>query len=69
VDEAILTLEKYLDDAQLSGAAEVRVVHGKGTGALRQGIQKFLRQHKGVKSFGIAPFGEGGDGVTVVQLK
>jgi DNA mismatch repair protein MutS2 len=69
VDEAILTLEKYLDDAQLSGAAEVRLVHGKGTGALRQGIQKFLRSHRGVQSFGIAPFGEGGDGVTVVELK
>ncbi|MCE5238656.1 Smr/MutS family protein, partial [bacterium] len=69
VDEAILTLEKYLDDAQISGATEVRIVHGKGTGALRQGIQKFLRSHRGVKSFGIAPFGEGGDGVTVVELK
>jgi len=69
VDEAILTLEKYLDDAQLAGATEVRLVHGKGTGALRQGIQKFLRSHRGVKSFAIAPFAEGGDGVTVVELK
>ena len=69
VDEAILTLEKYLDDAQLAGAAQVRLVHGKGTGALRQGIQKFLRSHRGVKSFAIAPFAEGGDGVTVVELK
>jgi DNA mismatch repair protein MutS2 len=69
VDEAILTLEKYLDDAQLTGATQVRLVHGKGTGALRQGIQKFLRSHRGVKSFAIAPFGEGGDGVTVVELK
>jgi len=69
VDEAIMTLEKYLDDAQISGAEEVRLVHGKGTGALRQGIQKFLRSHRGVKSFAIAPFSEGGDGVTVVELK
>lgn len=69
VDEAILALEKYLDDAALAGAGEVRLVHGKGTGALRQGIQKYLRGHRGVKSFGVAPFSEGGEGVTVVTLK
>ena len=69
VSEAITDLEKYLDDAQLAGADEVRILHGKGTGALRQGIQKFLRQTKAVKSFGIAPYNEGGEGVTVVRLK
>ena len=69
VDEAITDLEKYLDDAQLTGATEVRILHGKGTGALRQGIQKFLRQTKSVKSFAIAPHNEGGEGVTVVKLK
>ena len=69
VDEAVLEIEKYLDDAMLAGATEVRLLHGKGTGALRQGIQKFLRGHRGVKSFAIAPFSEGGDGVTVVQLR
>ncbi len=69
VDEAVLELEKYLDDAMLAGAAEVRLLHGKGTGALRQGIQKFLRGHRNVKSFASAPLHEGGDGVTVVQLR
>lgn len=69
VDEAIMELEKYLDDAQLAGASEVRLLHGKGTGALRQGIQKFLRGNKRIRSFGIAPFSEGGEGVTIVKLK
>ena len=69
VEEAIQELEKYLDDARLAGVAEVRLVHGKGTGALRQGLQKYLRKHPVVGSIAIAPFGEGGDGVTVVQLK
>jgi DNA mismatch repair protein MutS2 len=69
VDEAITELEKYLDDAALAGAAEARILHGKGTGALRQGIQKFLRSVKNVKSFAIAPYNEGGDGVTIVRLK
>ncbi|MEN6642939.1 MAG: endonuclease MutS2 [Armatimonadia bacterium] len=69
VDEAITELEKYFDDAQLSGVSEVRVLHGKGTGALRQGLQKYLRSHKAVKSFGIAPYNEGGEGVTIVTLK
>lgn len=69
VDEAMLELDKYFDDAQIAGAAEVRVVHGKGTGALRQGLQKYLRSHRAVKSFAIAAFSDGGEGVTIVQLK
>jgi DNA mismatch repair protein MutS2 len=69
VDEAITELEKYLDDAALAGVAEARILHGKGTGALRQGIQKYLRSVKGVKSFAIAPHNEGGDGVTIVRMK
>jgi DNA mismatch repair protein MutS2 len=60
VDEAITELEKYLDDAALAGVAEARILHGKGTGALRQGIQKFLRSVKAVKSFAIAPYRRGG---------
>lgn len=47
----------------------MRLLHGKGTGALRQGIQKFLRTTRAVKSFGIAPYNEGGEGVTVVKLR
>jgi DNA mismatch repair protein MutS2 len=69
VDEAILELEKYLDDAMLAGASEVRILHGKGTGALRQAIQKFLKSHPAIKSFGVAPRIEGGEGVTVAQLR
>ncbi len=68
VDEAILQLEKYLDDAMLAGMSSVRIVHGKGTGALREGIHHYLRRHRHVADFHFAPFEEGGDGVTVVTL-
>ncbi len=69
VEEALAILDKYLDDAQLAGATNVRIVHGKGTGALRQGIHKYLRTHPAVQSFHQAPWEEGGEGVTLVELK
>lgn len=68
VDEAVSELDKYLDDALLSHLSTVRVVHGKGTGALRKGIHEYLRRQKHVKSYRLAEFGEGDAGVTIVEL-
>ncbi|MCI8796522.1 MAG: endonuclease MutS2 [Dorea sp.] len=69
VDEGIAELDKYLDDAALAHLSSVRVVHGKGTGALRNGIHTYLRRQKHVKSFRLGSFGEGDAGVTIVELK
>ncbi|MBC5689437.1 endonuclease MutS2 [Mediterraneibacter sp. NSJ-55] len=69
VDEAVMELDKYLDDALLSHLNTVRVVHGKGTGALRKGIHEYLRRQKHVKSYRLGEFGEGDAGVTIVELK
>lgn len=68
VDEAVAELDKYLDDALLSHLNTVRVIHGKGTGALRKGIHEYLRWQKHVKSYHLAEFGEGDAGVTIVEL-
>ena len=68
VDEAVAELDKYLDDALLSHLNSVRVVHGKGTGALRKGIHEYLRRQKHVKSYRLAEFGEGDAGGTIVEL-
>lgn len=68
VDEAIMELDKYLDDACLSHLNQVRVVHGKGTGALRKGIHEYLKRQSYVKSFRLGEFGEGDAGVTIVEL-
>ena len=68
VDEAVAELDKYLDDASLAHLTSVRVVHGKGTGALRKGIHEYLRRQKHVKSYRLAEFGEGDAGVTIVEL-
>ncbi len=62
-------VEKYLDDAQLASYPRVSIIHGKGTGALRQGVQDYLKKHRGVKTFRYGDMGEGGLGVTVVELK
>ena len=69
VDEAIFVVDKFLDDAALSHIQIVRIVHGKGTGKLREGIHQFLRNHPHVNSFRMGTFGEGEMGVTVVELK
>ena len=69
VDEAIAELDKYLDDAYLAHMPSVRVVHGKGTGALRNGVHKFLKKQRHVKSFRLGEFGEGDAGVTIVEFK
>ena len=69
VDDAVARLDKYLDDACIAHLQQVRVVHGKGTGALRAGIHRHLKQLKNVKEFHLAEFGEGDAGVTIVVFK
>ena len=69
VEEANQIIDKYLDDAKLSKLETIRIVHGKGTGKLRDGIHSFLKKHPHVESFRMGNFGEGEMGVTVVTLK
>jgi DNA mismatch repair protein MutS2 len=69
IEEGSFELDKYLDDAFISGLKEVYIIHGKGTGALRDGIKSHLKGHRLVKSQRSGKYGEGGDGVTVVELK
>ena len=69
VDEAIPVLDKYLDDAYLSHLNQVRVVHGRGTGALKAGVHRHLKKLKYVKDFRLGEFGEGDSGVTIVTFK
>lgn len=68
-EDAIRKTEKYIDDALLANYSRVSIIHGKGTGALRQGIQNYLKNHKRVKSFRFGDAGEGGLGVTIVELQ
>ena len=69
VDEAIMELDKYLDDAYIAHLPSVRIVHGKGTCALRKGVHNYLRRQKHVKSYRLGEFGEGDAGVTIVEFK
>lgn len=69
IEDSIYILEKFLDDAVLSSLTQVRIIHGKGTGALRQGIHQYLRKQPRVESFALASYGEGDSGVTIVKLK
>lgn len=69
VDEAISKLDKYLDDAYLSHLSKVRIVHGKGTGALRNAVHKHLKKTSYIKSFSLATYGEGDVGVTIAEFK
>ncbi len=69
VDEACAELDKYLDDAALAHLEQVRIVHGKGTGALRNGVHKYLKKNRHVASFRLGEFGEGDAGVTIAKLK
>ena len=69
VDEALAELDKYLDDAYISHMPSVRVVHGKGTGALRKAVHNYLRKQKHVESYRLGEFGEGDAGVTIVTFK
>ena len=69
VEEALPALDRYLTDAFLEGYGEVRIVHGKGSGILRQAVTRELKKHQLVKSFRIGGHSEGQTGVTMVQLK
>ena len=69
VDEALAHLDKYLDDAYLAHLPSIRIVHGKGTGALRKAVQGLLKRNKYVKSYRLGEFGEGDAGVTIATFK
>ena len=69
VDEAEVQIGKFIDDAVFSGLSKVMVIHGKGTGALRQGVQAYLKHHASVLRYTFADTAEGGSGATVVELK
>lgn len=68
-EDALMKVEKYLDDALLAGYPRVSIIHGKGTGALRNGVREYLKNHRSVKSARFGEAGEGGSGVTVVEFK
>ena len=68
-DEAELTLAQFIDRAVVSNLTQVTVIHGKGTGAVRKAVHNYLKRCKGVASFRLGRYGEGEDGVTVVELK
>ena len=68
-DEALAELDKYLDDAYLAHLPSVRIVHGKGTGALRSAVQRHLKRVRYVESFRLGEFGEGDAGVTIATFK
>ena len=68
VDEALLKLDQYLNDAFMAGLYQVRVIHGKGTGTIRRAARKHLAGHSLVKSYRPGEYGEGGAGVTIVEL-
>lgn len=68
IDEALPKLDKYLDDAFMAGLSSVSIIHGKGTGTLRQAVREQLAHHPLVASYRPAVYGEGGEGVTIVEL-
>ena len=68
VDEALLKLDKFLDSAFMTGLYQVRIIHGKGTGTLRQVVREQLARHPLVKSYRPGVYGEGGVGVTIAEL-
>lgn len=69
IEEATYEIDRYLDNAIIAGLSQISIIHGKGTGVLRIGVQEFLRNHPQVRSFRIGEHGEGGSGVTIVTLK
>ena len=69
VDEACMELDKFIDNAALAHLPSVRIVHGKGTGALRKGVQQYLKRNKHVKSFRLGEYGEGDAGVTIAEIR
>jgi DNA mismatch repair protein MutS2 len=69
IDEAVPLLERYLDQATEGNIQTARIIHGKGTGALKTAVREFLVTHPSITDFSSAPAGQGGDGVTVVSFK
>ena len=69
VDEAVLVLDRFLDDLLRSGLTECTIIHGKGTGALRAGVTQFLKGDPRIKTFRLGTFGEGENGVTIAEIK
>lgn len=69
VDEALLEVDRFIDSAQLAGLNALSIIHGKGTGALRSAVQRHLKNHPAVKEFRLGRYGEGEDGVTILELK
>jgi DNA mismatch repair protein MutS2 len=68
-DEAVSAVSKYLDDAYVAHMSPVRIVHGKGTGALRNAVHSYLRKQKNIAEFRLGEYGEGDAGVTIVKFK
>lgn len=69
LEEALIEVDRFMDEAFLGNLGQVSIIHGKGTGVLRTGIQDYLRKHRHVKSYRLGNYGEGGAGVTIVELK
>ncbi|MBQ6796741.1 MAG: Smr/MutS family protein, partial [Clostridia bacterium] len=69
VDEASIEIDKVIDSAVLRNLGELRIIHGKGTGALRAGLHQHFRRHPNIKSFRLGVYGEGEAGVTIIELK
>jgi DNA mismatch repair protein MutS2 len=68
VDEALIKLDRYLNNAFMAGLSQVKIIHGKGTGTLRQAVREQLAKHPLVSSYRPAGYGEGGEGVTIAEL-
>ena len=69
VDEATIEVDKVIDMAVMRGLNEIRVIHGKGTGALRAGLHQHFRRHPNIRTFRVGTFGEGEMGVTIIEIK
>ena len=69
IEEAWMDIDKYLDEAMLTGLHTVRLIHGKGTGALRAGVQQYLKSDPRIRTFRLGTFGEGENGVTIAEIK